>query len=513
MEPANVLIVDDDVDIRSLLRDDLGKHGYSASAACAPRVAMQTTLRPVFLSLAILSGMNAAMAAESDTGGGLIAPAAGTPWRSETELPRVPEPPVAAATLASAPVQALSLPQLTHLALDNNPATRQAWAAARAQAASLGIARSFYFPQVDALASITRSKSISSSGAAVPAQVRYGPSLSLSYLLFDFGARAGQVEAARYRLLAANLLQNRVLQDVVLGVEQTYYQVLGLDQLVGANRQALSSIETSLAAANTRRLAGLATLGDVYRAETAVGQAQLILRRNEGELAKARGQLAVAVGMPVDTPLVLERWPDAPPVSEMRESVGLILDEAKMTRPDLVAAEAQARAAQAGVRIVQSAGRPTLALTGNAGLTAFADERPVSDSYGVGVTLRIPLFSGFNPRYSVRQAQALAEQAAAERDRMFRQTELEVWQAYFDLNTAAAAVATSQTVLKSAEQSAEVALGRYRSGVGSLLDLLTAQADQANARVQTIQAQLDWYTGLAALAYARGALPLTAADH
>lgn len=478
---------------------------------------MKNTHKPVrhlLLTLVALGALGAAAADEpirftagsSFADDGMTAAAAGEPWRAQAPLPRVPEP---RSTPIAATVPALSLPQLTDLALGNNPATREAWSAARAEAAALGIARSLYFPRIDGLVNLTHSKSISSSGTAVPAQTRYGPSLSLGYLLFDFGARAGQVEAARYRLLAANLLQNRALQDVVLLVEQTYYQVLGLDQLVAANREALRSVEASLAAANTRRQAGLATIGDVFRAETAVGQARLTLRRNEGELAKARGRLAVAAGVAVNTPFTLERWPEAPPVTELRESVDIVLDEARATRPDLVAAEAQARATQAGVGAAQAAGLPTLELTTNVGRTAFAGDSPASNSYSVGLSLRIPLFSGFNHTYSVRQAQALAERAAAARDRLFRQTELEVWQAYFDLNAAASAVDTSISVLKSADQSAEVALGRYRSGVGSLLDLLTAQADQANARVQTIQAQLDWYTGLARLAHARGALPLT----
>jgi Outer membrane protein len=125
--------------------------------------------------------------------------------------------------------------------------------------------------------------------------------------------------------------------------------------------------------------------------------------------------------------------------------------------------------------------------------------------------LRIPLFSGFLNTYNIRLAQAQVEQAEAVRDRLYRQSALEVWQAYLDLNTAATGIDTSSSVLKSANQSTEVALARYRSGVGSLLDLLTAQADQASARVQWIQSQLDWYTGLARLSHARGALPLAPA--
>ncbi|MGH8718357.1 MAG: TolC family protein [Burkholderiales bacterium] len=433
----------------------------------------------------------------------LIAPDPSEPWRRQAPLPEAPSPQV-----TPVPDSPLTLAQLTDLALSNNPATREAWAIARAEAAGLGLARSLYFPSVTGVLSLNHSKAISSSGISVDPQTRYGPNVSLAYLIYDFGARANEVEAARYRLLAANLLQNRVLQDVVLLTEQTYYQVLGLTQLVAANREALKSAETALTAAQTRRQAGLATLGDVYRAETAVGQALLTLRRNEGELAKARGQLATAAGMPVNTALTLAPWPDAAPVTQLRESVDNILAQATATRPDMIAAEAQARAAQAGVEAAKAAGRPTVELTSNLGRTYFTDDRPHSDSYSIGLSLRIPIFTGFNRTYAVRQAAALADQAEAQRDRLFRQTELDVWQAYFDLNTAASAVDTSVGVVKSADQSAEVALGRYKAGVGTLLDLLTAQTDLANSRVQLIQSQLDWYTGLARLAYARGALPV-----
>jgi TolC family type I secretion outer membrane protein len=431
----------------------------------------------------------------------LTSPSADQIWRPRAPLPQVPDP-----AHSPAPDSPLTLAELTDLALSNNPATREAWAAARAEAATLGLARSLYFPQLDGVASITHSKSISTGGVQVDPQTRYGPSLSLSYLIYDFGARANEVEAARYRLLAANLLQNRVLHDVVLSVEQAYYLALGLEQLLVANRQALKAAETALAAAQTRREAGLATIGDVYRAETAVGQARLTLKRNEGELAKARGQLATAAGIPVATSFTLAPWSETPEIAEISESVEQILTQAKQTRPDLIAAEAQARAARASVELARAAGRPTIELSSSVGRTFFTDDRPRSDSYSIGLALRIPLFTGFNRTYAIRQAEAIADQVEASRDRLFRQAELDVWQAYFDLNTAASAVGTSEGVLRTADQSAEVALARYKAGVGTLLDLLTAQSDQATARVQLIQSQLDWYTGLARLGHARGAL-------
>ncbi|MBI2225806.1 MAG: TolC family protein [Betaproteobacteria bacterium] len=174
-------------------------------------------------------------------------------------------------------------------------------------------------------------------------QTRYGPNVTLSYVLFDFGQRAANIEAANYRLLAANLAQNRVLQEVAFQVEQAYYRVLAFDYLVRASRESLTNFETALDAAQRRRSSGLATAGDEYRAETQVGQARLVLTRNEGELSKARGQLANAVGLPVNVTLELQAVSESPPVSEITQSMEALLEKAKANRPDLIAAEARAR--------------------------------------------------------------------------------------------------------------------------------------------------------------------------
>jgi outer membrane protein len=83
---------------------------------------------------------------------------------------------------------------------------------------------------------------------------------------------------------------------------------------------------------------------------------------------------------------------------------------------------------------------------------------------------------------------------------------LDVWEAYQNLTTATQTIRTSADLLASAEQSERVALGRYKAGVGNILDVLNAQSALANARLQRIQAVLDWYVSRAALARAIGTL-------
>jgi outer membrane protein TolC len=81
-----------------------------------------------------------------------------------------------------------------------------------------------------------------------------------------------------------------------------------------------------------------------------------------------------------------------------------------------------------------------------------------------------------------------------------------VWSSYHGARTAAHRVRTARDLLASAQQSEEVATGRYKEGVGSILDLLTAQAALASARAQEVQARADWLLSLASLAHDTGAL-------
>ena len=435
-----------------------------------------------------------------------VAPAPGVMWSPRGPLPPVPPPAVAPAPQTAT---ALTLAELTEFALRNSPRARQAWFASRAAAAGVGVEQADTLPQLTGTFTATRVRPISgTTGAVSPWQTRYGPAVSLSYLLLDF-ARNDQIAAAEYRLLAANLNQNRVLQDVVFQVEQAYYRLLGFDLLIRVNEISLQNLRTALDAAQRRRESGLATVADVYRSETQVAQAEVNLTRSRGEFEKARGQLAAAVGLPVNESLRIQTLTELPQVGAMTASVTDMLDRARGTRPDLVAAEAQARAAQKTAEAASKATLPTIEIAGTAGRTFFLDDlsratRAPGNNFSLAMSVRVPIFNGFRDKYATHQAQALAQQAEASRDTLYRQTELDVWQAYYDVQTAASGINSTEAQVKSAEQTSQATLARYNSGFGSILDLITAQLDESNARVQRIQSYLDWYTALARLHFSTG---------
>lgn len=420
------------------------------------------------------------------------------PWRGETPLT------VSDAEALPLPDQALTLAQLTELALQHNPRSKQVWAQVAADAAAVGIAKGAYLPALTLTTGFSHIQPISTSGLANRIQNRYGPALSLSYVLFDFGKRENELEGANYRLLASELTRNRVLQDVVLEVERAYYQTQGLEALVGATRQSLESAGASVKTAEAKRNSGMATIGDVYRAKTAEAQAKLTLERALGEQEKARGRLANAIGAPVGQRIALQSWPEIVESGELVRDLDGLLQRGKNVRPDLMAAEAQVRAARANIGSVSSQGLPSLEFNANNNWTYFLENRPDNMNYTIGVQLKVPLFQGFQNTYAIRQSKAQLEKAEAVRDEAQRRIELDVWQAYFDLQTAGEAIDSAKSLKTNAERSVESAQARYQSGIGTLLEWLTSEADLANARVQEIQARIDWFVNLAQLTHALG---------
>ncbi|MGH8371531.1 MAG: TolC family protein [Gammaproteobacteria bacterium] len=404
--------------------------------------------------------------------------------------------------------QPLTLVQLTDIALDNNPQTRIAWATIRESEAGVELARAGYWPLVTASYSYQRNRQVNFTGTSVGAQTRYGPSINLSYLLWDFGNRSGSLDAARFTLTAAELTNSQTMQDVILQVEQGYYQVLGLQALRDADQQNLQDAQTSLDAARQRKQSGLATIGDVYQAEAALAGAQLALQQTEGNLAVARGQLAVATGYSADTKLTLAPWESDVTPQLPAHDISELLKQARQTRPELLASKAREQKAVATLEATRGQGLPSLALNATAGrnTSVLGDTHTSADSYSAGVTLSVPLFAGFADQAAEKQAQAAIDVAQATTLQLQQQVELEVWQAYQNVHTAAATLTTTDAQLKSAQQAADVTAARYKNGLDSILDTLTAQATLANARVQQVQAHLNWFAALAALGHAVGGL-------
>jgi outer membrane protein TolC len=403
-------------------------------------------------------------------------------------------------------IRRLTLTEIVDLGLRNNPATRLAWANAQAAASVYGSERGDWLPNVDAQVDATRLKTAASQGRTAVEQSVFAPSVTLNYLLFDFGGRPGRVAGARQRLLAASFSHNAAIQDVVLQIQVAYFRYLANRALAEAQRTTFEEARTNLTAAEERRRVGLATVADVLQARTAASQAQLDLQTIEGNVQTTRGALALALGLPANLPYDVDSTAAAAPVAPLADSVNAIIATALQGRPDLAASRAEVEASLADIRDARSGLLPSLGFSATAGRTYATTIPDGADSYSLSLGLTVPLFSGFSRQYDLRAAEYEAEAARARNASLRQEVVFQVFSAYYALQTATRRVRTAEDLLASATQSNEVALGRYKAGVGSVLDLLAAQSALADARAQQVDARLAWSVSLAQLAHDAGVL-------
>ena len=437
-----------------------------------------------------------------------VAPAPGTPYKAPRGV--VPPEPDSAKSQSSLPPDlaardtSLALSDIVDVSLRNNPQTALSWYRARTAAFQYGSARGTYFPTIDASASLGRSQSTTSTGFVQRTQ--FAPLVSLSYLLLDFGGRSGTIGAARENTIAVDLDYNATLQNVVLQAESAYFSYVSARALVHAQLQTVAEADTNLIAAQVRHNSGVATIADVLQAQTVLAQAQLDLETDSGTVRTNHGNLATAMGLRADARFEIAMPSDTLPIGSASASADSLIVSALDNRPDLASARVGILQAQQEVRVARSNEFPAITAGASVGrnysnLTNFS-----GNNYTLTLGLSVPIFNGFGLQYDLAAAKSRVDEQRANTNLLRTQVSNQVVTSYVSLQTAAARVRTANVLLASAQQSEVVARGRYRAGVGTILDLLTAQAALASARAQQAQTRWTWATALAQLAHNVGVL-------
>src|SRR5262249_45009713 len=186
-------------------------------------------------------------------------PSPNTPWqapdlRGYTRSLKPAEAPVIDAERRYELVELIDLPQRLQ------PQTPVAWEEARKAASAVGLATSEYFP-VLSIAAIGGYKSVAFPGPDNVAPDGFFrldlqqvvPTLNLRWLLLDFGRRASTRDAAKERLLAANLGFNRKHQQIAFAVQSAFYSLTSVRARSVVAQGSLGAARSVERAPETRR--------------------------------------------------------------------------------------------------------------------------------------------------------------------------------------------------------------------------------------------------------------------
>jgi outer membrane protein len=306
---------------------------------------------------------------------------------------------------------------------------------------------------------------------------------------FDLRAARAQEQAA-----GASVVQQRA--NVGLDVKQQFYAALAADEALAAARVQRAEADTQLALTRARVIARTATVADSLQARIQVAQAELaeVTARNDRRVADA------ALGRLVGSLAPVTARADG--AAEATDAEGpLAVDSTELVAlataaPQVRQTTAALASARAGVRAARTPYFPTLSINyGRNGLGSSAgfDLLPENLRYSgqLRFSVSLPLFDQFTRQQALAQAQVAEANADAQaRDARLAAAQT-VAQQLAALGTARAQAAAQRVALTAGEEALRVQRQRYQLGVATILDVLTAQTQLAQARLQLAQARFS----------------------
>jgi outer membrane protein TolC len=323
--------------------------------------------------------------------------------------------------------------------------------------------------------------------------------------LYDFGNRDAIQDQAMMALLSSKNSYNNTLQSVFFIVVQSYYSLFQAQASLDAYISAEHSAKESLDAAEAKVKAGVAIQAEMLQARAAFAQAVLTRVGAEGTLSIAKGSFAASLGLDAQIPLVVIAPSSSQEHPIPETALVKLIEKAKQNRPDLAAARTDIKTAEAAIRVAHSSNSSTLSLISSVNGTDTSINLPATNA-NVGIALSFPIFTGYATTYKIAAAEEQRSLKQSMADALERQVALDVYTTYTNLITAGRQEKLTDDLVSSARTSYEVALGRYKTGVGTILDVTSSQSILSSAEQQKINS-------LYALALTRIALAKALGDN
>lgn len=342
----------------------------------------------------------------------------------------------------------------------------------------------------------------------------YSAGIGSNWTLFNGLANIAGISQSRNELKSAELSLERLKQDIVFQTITLYYDVINFQQLLKVSEENVLWNEKNLETITERNKLGAVTLADVYAQQVRAGNAELEVVRTSNNLETAKSNLLYYLGLNV---LENYRFSDSLSVSELNvidrgltedfEALTTLVNEALRTRRDFESARLSLESAYNGITIARSGHFPTLSNNANFYTVANSvDNLFDSKTYSVGLTLNIPIFSGFSVVNRVQQAEVSAKTREIELSDLEREIMRSVQKTYLDLQAAKKLVEVSRRNVVAAEENLKIESEKYNLGAGTLLNVLIANSEFTNAQTNFINSQFAYITLSEQLKYELGVL-------
>jgi len=326
---------------------------------------------------------------------------------------------------------------------------------------------------------------------------------TVSQLITDFGRTTNLVSSAESSAKAEDENSAATTAQVVLAVDQAFYNALETKALLQVAQQTIDSRQLIVNQINALTQAKLKSDLDLSFANVDLSRARLLQLEAKNNYATALATLSAILGYPDQQPFDLVESSRAP--EQPDADVNPLIMEALRQRPEVLALQDQETSAEKFGHAEHDLWRPTVSALGTVGVAPVRNDA-LPNWYGaVGVNINIPVFNGFlyNARAKTAdlQTEAAKQRLLDERNNIAR----DVRTAWQQSQQAFERLGVTQQLRDQANLGLNLAQARYNLGLGSIVELGQAELQKTEADIADTDAQYQYrLTGLV-LAYTIGA--------
>jgi len=416
-------------------------------------------------------------------------------------------PPATHAQQAAATTKTLTLAEAERLALKNNPNISVANLKAMISHQNIREQRSALLPT--AFLSVTAVDSRPGSRVAAGAlnnpviYPRAATGATVSQLITDFGRTSNLVASSEFEAKAQDQTAIATTADILLAVDQAYFNTLETKALVSVAQQTLDARQTLVDKIQALTSAKLRSDLDLSFTQVDASRARLLLLEAQNNYQAALAGLSALLGFSDEQDFQLVEEPTAanpPPLDVLP-----LISEALAQRPEVLALRDRVQAAETFGHAEHDLWRPNVSALGVVGLAPVRDNH-IPNWYGaVGVNINIPVFSGF--LFSAR-AQSADLQTSADRQRLVdleNNIARDVRDAWHDSERAFERLSVTGQLRAQANLALDLAQSRYNLGLSSIVEFSQAELQKTEADISDTDARYQYRLTQIVLAYTMGA--------
>ena len=384
---------------------------------------------------------------------------------------------------------------LVESALEKNTNLRIAYLNLEKAKASLGVAEASLLPGVNLNVGYTKAKSSGETYTKQP-QTRYRTSsinLGLNYEIDLWGRVRNSVLAANESLNASKFDYDSARLSLSSSVAKSYFTLVSLNMQEAVLQETLKTYEATLALRKTQLDLGGINEMTYLQSKAAVESAKMSLISVLNLKSKALTSLAILTGKSNDEILkgAVASAQNLPSSPEIKAGIS---SDVLLRRSDVAKALADLKATNALVGVAKADYFPTISLTGLLGFTSIDFENIFvgnANTWNIGGSLAQKIFDYGRTKNNVRVAETNEQIAAITYEATVRSALGEVRDALISRQNAKLSLDQVKNLLQSQQKIYSLAKDQYNAGYIGHLELLDAQRNLLQAKLQDISAKLD----------------------